>query len=62
MPKLKWDQTGERLYETGVSKGVLYLIDDQGAYSTGVAWNGLTSVSESPDAAETPPIRIRPTM
>lgn len=52
MPKLKWDQTGERLYETGVSKGVLYLIDDQGAYSTGVAWNGLTSVSESPDGAE----------
>lgn len=52
MPRLKWDQTGERLYETGVSKGVLYLIDDQGAYSTGVAWNGLTSVSESPDGAE----------
>lgn len=52
MPRLKWDQTGERLYETGVSKGVLYLIDAQGVYSTGVAWNGLTSVSESPDGAE----------
>lgn len=52
MAALVWDQTGERLYETGVSKGVLYVIDSNGEYSTGVAWNGLTAVSESPDGAE----------
>ena len=52
MSRLEWDKTGERLYETGVSQGVLYLPDAQGAYSTGVAWNGLTTVSESPDGAE----------
>lgn len=51
MPKLKWDQTGERLYETGVSKGVLYPIDN-GTYPKGVAWNGLTAVTESPSGAE----------
>lgn len=52
MAKLKWDQTGEKLYETGVSNGVLYLQDNQGAYSKGVAWNGLTAVTESPSGAE----------
>lgn len=52
MTKLKWDQTGEKLYETGVSNGVLYLQDAQGAYSKGVAWNGLTAVTESPSGAE----------
>lgn len=52
MAKLKWDQTGEKLYETGVSNGVLYLQDDTGAYATGVAWNGLTAVTESPSGAE----------
>ena len=52
MTKLKWDQTGEKLYETGVSNGVLYLQDEQGAYSKGVAWNGLTAVTESPSGAE----------
>ena len=52
MPRLEWDKTGERLYETGVSHGVLYPLDAQGAYSSGVVWNGLTSVSESPEGAE----------
>lgn len=50
--KLKWDQTGERLYETGVNNGVLYLLDSAGAYSNGYAWNGLTAVTESPSGAE----------
>lgn len=49
---LSWDDTGERLYETGVDHGVLYLIDQNGAYSTGVAWNGLTTVTETPSGAE----------
>lgn len=51
MSKLVWDQTGEHLYETGVSKGVLYPFTD-GAYTNGVAWNGLTAVTESPSGAE----------
>lgn len=52
MAKLVWDQTGERFYETGVDHGVLYPQDNLGTYSNGVAWNGLTSVSESPSGAE----------
>ena len=56
MAKLVWDQTGDRLYETGVSKGVLYPIQSDGAYSKGVAWNGLSSVTESPSGAEVNPI------
>ena len=52
MAVLTWDKTGERYYETGVSKGVLYLPDAQGVYSTGVAWNGLTAVNESHDGGE----------
>jgi hypothetical protein len=52
MPALVWDLVGERFYETGVDHGVLYLPDDQGVYSTGVAWNGLTTVTESPSGAE----------
>lgn len=52
MAKLVWDQTGERLYETGVRNGVLYVQDDKGAYPAGVAWNGLTAVTESPSGAE----------
>jgi hypothetical protein len=52
MPALVWDQTGERLYETGVDHGVLYIPDELGVYATGVAWNGLTSVSENPSGAE----------
>ena len=52
MSKLVWDKTGERLYETGVKQGVLYPMDDKGAYPKGVAWNGLTNVTESPSGAE----------
>lgn len=52
MSKLVWDKTGERLYETGVKKGVLYPMDANGAYPKGVAWNGLTNVTESPSGAE----------
>lgn len=52
MAVLTWDDIGERYYETGVRKGVLYLPDAQGAYSTGVAWNGLTAVNESHDGGE----------
>lgn len=51
MSKLVWDQTGERLYETGVKQGVLY-VQEAGAYPKGVAWNGLTAVTESPSGAE----------
>lgn len=52
MAKLVWDKTGEHLYETGVDHGVLYFPDASGAYKNGVAWNGLTSVTESPSGAE----------
>ena len=51
MSRLVWDQTGERLYETGVKMGVLYP-QESGAYPKGVAWNGLTAVTESPSGAE----------
>ena len=50
--ELVWDETGKKLYETGVSKGVLYPQDDNGAYPKGVAWNGLSGVTESPSGAE----------
>lgn len=56
MSVLKWDETGKRLYETGVKKGVLYVQDESGAYSNGVAWNGLTAVTESPSGAEPTPL------
>ena len=52
MAVLTWDDIGERYYETGVRNGVLYLLDAQGAYSTGVAWNGLTAINESHDGGE----------
>lgn len=52
MSKLVWDKSGERYYETGVKKGVLYVQDEKGEYSKGVAWNGLTAVTESPSGAE----------
>ena len=52
MAKLVWDKTGERLYETGVKQGVLYVQDTSGEYPLGVAWNGLTAVTESPSGAE----------
>lgn len=55
MAKLVWDQAGERLYETGVRQGVLY-IQNAGAYENGVVWNGLTAVTESPSGAEATPL------
>lgn len=55
MAELSWDQVGERIYETGVDHGVLYLPDSGGVYSNGYAWNGLTAVTESPTGAEANP-------
>jgi len=55
MAPLTWDQVGEKLYETGVYHGVLYLPDAAGVYNTGFAWNGLTTVTESPSGAEASP-------
>ena len=55
MAELVWDATGDRLYETGVKKGVLY-VASEGTYPKGVAWNGLTAVTESPSGAEATPL------
>lgn len=55
MAKLTWDQTGQKIYETGVDHGVLYPASE-GTYPKGVAWNGLTNVTESPSGAEPSPI------
>jgi len=52
MTQIIWDATGEKIYETGVDHGVLYPRDGTGAYPEGVAWNGLTTVTESPSGAE----------
>ncbi len=52
MAKLTWDAIGEHIYETGVDHGVLYQVNVNGKYTDGVAWNGLTNVSESPSGAE----------
>lgn len=54
--KITWDQVGERLYETGVDHGVLYIPDGGGDYVAGFAWNGLTTVTESPSGAEATPL------
>jgi hypothetical protein len=56
MPRLAWDQTGDRTYETGVDHGVLYIPDETGVYATGVPWNGLTTVTESPSGADANPL------
>lgn len=56
MAKLIWDQTGQRFYETGVKKGVLYVQNTDGSYGTGVVWNGLTAVTQSPSGAEATPL------
>ena len=53
---IKWDEIGERLFETGIDRGVLYVRDNQGEYPEGVAWNGLQSVNEAPTGAEATPI------
>lgn len=52
MYELEWDKTGERYLEYGTQKGVLYVQKSDGTYDTGVVWNGLTAVTESPDGAE----------
>ena len=56
MSRIVWDKTGERYYETGVKMGVLYPIQEGGVYNKGVAWNGLTAVTESPSGAEATPL------
>lgn len=56
MSKLVWDETSKRLYETGVKKGVLYPQGTNGTYPKGVAWNGLTAVTENPSGAESNPL------
>lgn len=55
MAEIKWDKVGERFYETGVDRGVLYIPNAQGTYTKGYAWNGLVSVTESPSGAEATP-------
>lgn len=52
MAKLVWDTTGDKILETGTSQGVLYVMDNTGAYPRGVAWNGLTGVDENPSGGE----------
>lgn len=52
MARVEWDKTGEKRYETGADRGVLYKKTKEGTYTNGVAWNGLTGVSESPSGAE----------
>lgn len=52
MPTITWHDTGDKIYETGIDRGVLYLRDPDGEYSDGEAWNGLISVTESPSGAE----------
>lgn len=56
MAELKWDNPGERYYETGVKNCVLYVQDEKGAYPKGVAWNGITAITESPSGAESEPL------
>ena len=56
MAKVKWDQTGKRLYETGVDRGVVYPQASNGSYPKGAGWNGLTAVTESPSGAEPTPL------
>lgn len=57
MSKLVWDDVGERVYETGVDKTVLYLLDsDTGTYDEGYAWNGIVNITESPSGAEPNPV------
>lgn len=55
MAQIVWDKVGERIYETGVDRGVLFKPDTNGVYGNGVAWNGLTAITESPSGAEASP-------
>lgn len=52
MSKLEWDKSGEKLYETGVKNCALYVQDKNGTYPKGIAWNGITGITESPSGAE----------
>lgn len=52
MAALVWDADNERLFETGVDHVVLYLMNDDGTYAEGVAWNGVTGITESPEGAD----------
>lgn len=56
MSKIIWDATSERLYETGVKNVVLYPMASNGSYEQGVAWNGVTAITESPSGAEANPL------
>lgn len=56
MAKLTWDNVGERFFETGIDRGVLFPMGTNGTYESGVAWSGLTSVEEAPTGAETTPL------
>lgn len=56
MSRLVWDQTGEKFYEAGVDRAVVYPMSTTGAYTAGAAWNGLTAVNESPEGAEPSPL------
>lgn len=56
MSKLVWDKTGERYYETGVKNCALYIQSSTGTYDNGVAWNGITAITESPSGAEATPL------
>lgn len=56
MAELKWDNPGERYYETGVKNCILYVQDAEGNYPKGVAWNGITAITESPSGAESEPL------
>ena len=55
MPKLEWDKSGEKLYETGVKNCALYVFRNN-AYDKGIAWNGITGITESPSGAEASPL------
>ena len=54
MSRIVWDKTGERFYETGVDRAVLYPISSAGLYNKGVPWNGITGITESPCGAQQP--------
>lgn len=55
MAALTWDNSGEKIFETGIDHVVLYVVDDTGAYGTGVAWNGVTTITEQPTGASPNP-------
>ena len=52
MSRIEWDKAGEKFYETGVDRGVLYPQNSDGTYAQGVGWNGLTSVNQSPSGGD----------